>query len=48
MHNMKSVDDNITVGKAVEITRTTYKDKPQFSALIERSIKTDPQLLWNE
>jgi pimeloyl-ACP methyl ester carboxylesterase len=48
MHNMKSVDDNITVGKAVEITRNTFKEKPQFSALIERSIKTDPQLLWND
>ena len=46
MHNMKVFDEAITVEKAVDAAKRTYAEKPQFSALIERSIKTKPDVPW--
>ena len=43
---MKQDNPSITKEQAVIKARERFKDKPQFSALIERSIKSTPGLTW--
>jgi hypothetical protein len=43
---MKKDNPSITNEQAEMKAREKFKDKPQFSALIERSIKQTPGLTW--
>lgn len=48
MHSMKALDENMTIEKAADCGRRFFKDKPQFAALIERSIKMKPNLSYSQ